>query len=79
VAGPSPRRDADYDRLWDRHARAVGATREETDGARRRFEVDHCADTETLLEWLRAAGFVDVDCVCRWWRFGVFATWRPAA
>ena len=78
VAGPSPRRDADYDRLWDRHARAVGATREETDGARRRFEVDHCADTETLLEWLRAAGFVDVDCVFRWWRFGVFAAWRPA-
>ena len=77
VAGPSARRDADYDRVWDRHARAVGATREETEGARRRFELDHCADAETLLEWLRGAGFVDVDCVFRWWRFGVLAGWRP--
>ena len=79
VAGPSARRTDDYDRVWDRHARAAGATREEVEAARRRFELDHCADTETLLEWLRAAGFVDVDCVFRWWRFGVFAAWKRSA
>ncbi len=79
VAGPSPARSDAYDDLWVPCARAAGASREETDAARKRFGLDRCADTESLLEWLREAGFENVDCVFRWWRFGVTAGWRPAA
>lgn len=79
VAGPSPARSDAYDLLWVPYAHAAGASQEETDAARERFGLDRCADTESLLEWLREAGFQNVDCLFRWWRFGVVAGWSPAA
>jgi tRNA (cmo5U34)-methyltransferase len=79
VAAPAGFRNADYDRVWLPHARAAGAGREELKAAQERFGLDRCADTEALLRWLREAGFAHVDCVFRWWRFGVLAAWRPPA
>jgi tRNA (cmo5U34)-methyltransferase len=79
VAGPSPARSDAYDELWVPYAHAAGASQEETDAARERFGLDRCADPESLLEWLREAGFHNVDCLFRWWRFAVVAGWRPEA
>ena len=74
-----PARSDAYDDLWMPYAHAAGASQEETDAARERLRQDRCADPESLLEWLREAGFQNVDCPFRWWRLAVVAGWRPEA
>jgi len=33
---------------------------------------------ETQLEWLRAIGFVQTDCVWKWFELAIFCGWKPA-
>ena len=47
--------------------------------ALRRTRLDVLAPLSDQLAWLRAAGFVDVDCRYKWLHFAVFCGRRPAA
>jgi tRNA (cmo5U34)-methyltransferase len=38
---------------------------------------DRCAPVEGQLEWMRAAGLVEVDCLWRWWGFALLAGRAP--
>ena len=38
---------------------------------------DRCATLEDQLAWLRAAGFAEVDCAFKQWRFAVYSGRRP--
>lgn len=76
VSAPTPELTAVYERIWSRDCRGLGATDAELDGARERMRHDRCVDTEAQLQWLRAAGFTDVDCVYKSWRFAVMMGFR---
>jgi tRNA (cmo5U34)-methyltransferase len=60
ILGATERLDAGYIRLWREYVRSMG----EDDAAlmERYHAEDHPACVEDQLEWLRAAGFVDVGC-----------------
>lgn len=73
VLGPDPATDARYVRLWHDQIRAAGATEAEVAGAAERMRHDICAPVADQLDWLREAGFTQVDCPFRHWRFAVLA------
>jgi tRNA (cmo5U34)-methyltransferase len=78
VLGPTPAAEAAYRARWRADAQALGATPEEVAAAEERMRFDRCAPLEDQLAWLRGAGFAEVDCVFKAWRFAVYAGERPA-
>jgi tRNA (cmo5U34)-methyltransferase len=72
VAGPTPALDRRYDEVWVASATALGVTEEELGAARARMEFDRPAPVEAQCAWLREAGFTDVDCYYKSWRFAVY-------
>jgi ubiquinone/menaquinone biosynthesis C-methylase UbiE len=73
VLGPSPEADARYVRIWHEQIRALGVSEEEIAKAAERMSYDRCASVEAQLGWLRDAGFSDVDCSFKAWRFAVIS------
>jgi tRNA (cmo5U34)-methyltransferase len=78
VAGPTPALDRRYHEVWLAGTRASGATDEDLAGAAERMAYDRPAPVEAQCDWLRTAGFVDVDCFFKSWRFAVFGGWVAA-
>ena len=78
VLGPTPAAEAAYAIRWRAEAQALGATPDEVAAAEERMRFDRCAPLEDQLAWLRGAGFAEVDCVFKAWRFAVYAGERPA-
>jgi tRNA (cmo5U34)-methyltransferase len=72
VAGPTPVLDRRYDEVWAASAVALGASAQELAAARERMAFDRPAPVEAQCGWLREAGFTDVDCYYKSWRFAVF-------
>jgi tRNA (cmo5U34)-methyltransferase len=72
VAGPTPELDRRYDVEWLAAIRALGSDDAEIVAARERMAYDRPAPVEAQCDWLRTAGFVDVDCFYKSWRFAVF-------
>jgi tRNA (cmo5U34)-methyltransferase len=72
VAGQTPALDRRYDAVWLDQIRALGATDDDIAGARARMAYDRPSSVEDQCAWLRAAGFADVDCFFKQWRFAVF-------
>lgn len=79
VAGPTAALDGLYHQRWIEHTTALGATAQDHAEAAARMSMDLPAPVEVQCEWLRAAGYCDVDCFFKAWRFAVFAGWRPAS
>jgi tRNA (cmo5U34)-methyltransferase len=77
VAGPTAALEERYARWHESTARALGATDEEWAGAEDRMRHDRCATVADQLDWLRAAGFDDADCVFKDHRFAVLVARRP--
>ncbi len=67
VRGPTPELAEIYRVRWESDARAQGASDGEIAAAKARREHDRCADVESQLAWLRAAGFPTVDCTYKHW------------
>jgi SAM-dependent methyltransferase len=65
VASPSPEMHA-------RFLQALGWAPETEDPSNKLL------DMETQLGWLRALGFVDVDCYWKWRELALIAGWKPA-
>jgi tRNA (cmo5U34)-methyltransferase len=79
VAAPTAWLDDIYDEVWRARCRGAGASKQELRQADTRMELDQCTDTQTYLAWMRDAGFVDIDCFFKEWRFAVLAGWRAGA
>jgi tRNA (cmo5U34)-methyltransferase len=78
VLGPTPEAEARYGAVWREQAGANGISPGEIEAAEIRMRTDRCAPLEDQLVWLRQAGFEDVDCSFKAWRFAVYAGARPA-
>lgn len=76
VAGPTAELDDEYRAVWAEQTRANGATDADLAEAAVRMAADRCAPVDDQCAWLRATGFVDVDCFFKAWRFAVFGGWR---
>jgi tRNA (cmo5U34)-methyltransferase len=76
VAGPTPALDAAYAQRWRVHTSALGATDDDLREADLRMAMDLPTSVNAQCQWLRDAGFVDVDCFFKSWRFAVFGGWR---
>ncbi len=77
VLGPTPAAEARYRRVWDEQVLGSGVDRNEYERAVERMLHDRCATLGDQLEWMRAAGFTDVDCAFKQWRFAVYFGMRP--
>lgn len=77
VLGPTPAAEARYRRLWDEQVLGSGVDRLEYERAVERMRHDRCATLRDQLGWLREAGFTEVDCAFKQWRFAVYFGSRP--
>lgn len=59
-------------------ARMQGSSEPEIRRAVQRMGIDQCATVPNQLTWLEQAGFVDVECFFRWFRFAVFGGWKAS-
>lgn len=73
VAGPTPKADERYARLWLEQIRQLGVNDEEIGKAQERMSHDKCTPVESQLDRLVEAGFSEVDCSFKAWRFAVFS------
>lgn len=71
--GTSPENERRYAARWEQDVRANGCTEAEVQAALERMKVDRTATLEDQLTWLRAAGFRDVDCWYKHYRFAVYS------
>lgn len=62
-----------YSQAWHRTIRAQGATEADAAAAVERMKADKTSTLEDQLAWLRAAGFTDVDCWYKQYRFAVYS------
>ena len=59
-------------------ARTLGSSQAEIESAVQRMGYDRCATVVDQLAWLNEAGYVNLDCFFRWFRFAVFAGWKSS-
>jgi tRNA (cmo5U34)-methyltransferase len=71
VAGPSPFLSHVYASWHEHQARRAGSDEQEWSAAVDRMAYDRCASVEDQLVWLREAGFREVDCLFKEYRFAV--------
>ncbi|HZR19925.1 MAG TPA: class I SAM-dependent methyltransferase [Verrucomicrobiae bacterium] len=76
VSGSSPRLQQLFEATHLDRARQLGSSEAEVRGAIERMRIDRCATVADQLNWLTQAGFADVDCFFRWFRFAVFGGWK---
>ena len=70
TAGATAALEEQYQEVWLGQIRAAGATEEEIAASLYRQQEDRRSPVEAQLGWMRAAGFVDVDC---WFKENSFA------
>ncbi len=73
VHGPTSEAEDRYARFWLEQISALGVPEDEIGRAQERMSDDCCASMEEQLHWLREAGFSDVDCSFKAWRFAVLS------
>jgi tRNA (cmo5U34)-methyltransferase len=73
VLGPTPAAEARYARLWLEQVRAAGVPEAEIAKAEERMRHDRCATVADQMTWMRDAGFTEVDCSFKAWRFAVLS------
>jgi tRNA (cmo5U34)-methyltransferase len=71
VLGPTPELAELYVQTWHRMCRELGASDDELAASIERRRHDRCADVESQLQWLRAAGFAAADTVYKYWEEAV--------
>ncbi|MDX5358488.1 MAG: class I SAM-dependent methyltransferase [Rhodobacterales bacterium] len=71
VAAPSAAEEARYVRFWKADVQARGVDDAGLAASLDRQRHDRCAPVGTQLDWLREAGFAEVDCPFKLWRFAV--------
>ncbi|MDQ0875565.1 tRNA (cmo5U34)-methyltransferase [Paenibacillus sp. V4I3] len=77
VQGSSPFLDQLYRSDWVAKVEATDLTREDLQAAYERTKLDKMAPLDQQLSWLRACGFIDVDCVYKYYNFVVMYARKP--
>jgi len=77
VLGPTAELECVYHEAWLRHARERGVSAADLEAALVRAEQDRLAPLDANLRWLTNAGFEEVDCFYKRFRFAVFAGRKP--
>lgn len=77
VVGSSDKLQALFEAAHLDAARKLGSSDAEIAGAIQRMSYDRCATIADQLAWLGHAGYEDVECFFRSFRFAVFGGWRP--
>jgi tRNA (cmo5U34)-methyltransferase len=77
VKAPTERLQDDYRRLWADQCNAAGVDEAIIRTALEGMADDHPSETEELLEWLRNAGFRNVDTYYKNLMFAVLGGYRP--
>jgi tRNA (cmo5U34)-methyltransferase len=72
VLAPTPELEEEYERHWLHYTRGTGLAEERIQASIVRRREDLNATLDDNLGWLRAAGFRDVDCHFKIYRFAVF-------
>ncbi len=75
VLAPTTRLEEMYDRQHETHVQDSGTPADEWAAGRERMKHDICVDVDSQLGWLREAGFAQVDCLAKDWRFATYAGW----
>ncbi|BCM92879.1 tRNA (cmo5U34)-methyltransferase [Abditibacteriota bacterium] len=73
--GDSAHIEENFEQQWRQDAREVGASEEEILGAIERMKADRNAPLEWQLGALRKAGFKEVECFYKRFRFAVYSGW----
>jgi len=73
VAGPGPVADRRYESIWLEEITRLGVPPDEIERAHERMVHDRCSPVRDQLDWIEDAGFSDVDCSFKAWRFAVFS------
>lgn len=73
VLGATPTNEAFYEANWQRRIRELGCTEEEVAQAVARMKADRTAPLVYQLTWLAAAGFTNVECWYKDYRFAVYS------
>jgi tRNA (cmo5U34)-methyltransferase len=79
VQGSSPFLDHLYRSDWVTKVETTDLTREALQAAYERTKLDKMAPLDQQLNWLQSCGFVDVDCVYKYFNFVVMYARKPAA
>lgn len=69
--GPTAELAKLYVENWERQCHELEASDEEIAASVERRRHDRCADVESQLQWLRAAGFASADCLYKYWEMAV--------
>jgi tRNA (cmo5U34)-methyltransferase len=77
ILQPAPELEAAAKAEWLAEVQALGATEQQIADSLLRQAEDRCATTEEQLQWLREAGFAQVQCTYRRGRFAVFVASTP--
>ncbi|KUN13355.1 hypothetical protein AQJ11_44870 [Streptomyces corchorusii] len=75
LLGSTPRLEKMYDEQHERHVINEDTPAHEWVAGRERMKFDIPIDLDTQLGWLREAGFSQVDCLSKDWRFATYAAW----
>ncbi|MFI6642978.1 class I SAM-dependent methyltransferase [Streptomyces sp. NPDC050504] len=75
IEAPTVELESLYDRQHEEHVHRSGTPADEWAAGRERMKHDICAGLDDQLEWLRDAGFGQVDCLAKDWRFATYAGW----
>jgi len=73
VLGTTATNEAHYEVHWQRRVRELGCTEEEVTQAMARMKADRTAPLAQQLTWLTAAGFTNVECWFKEYRFAVYS------
>ena len=75
--GPTLALEEQYHQTWLRQIRQLGCTEHEIALALERMKADRTSTLDDQLTWLKAAGFEQIDCWYKHYRFAVYAGYKP--
>ncbi|MEC0227136.1 class I SAM-dependent methyltransferase [Paenibacillus alba] len=78
VLGSSPFLDQLYRSDWEAKIEATDLSYEALQAAYERTKLDKMAPLDQQLDWLRTTGFIDVDCVYKYYNFVVMYARKPS-
>jgi len=79
VKGESEETERIHQSVWKNHLDESGLSRETLSQIYERMSYDKTARLSSQLEWLRSAGFADVDCFYKYFNFAVYAGRRSSS
>jgi tRNA (cmo5U34)-methyltransferase len=77
ILGPTPWHQRLNAEMHLETARALGSSPEELAGANQRMQFDRCTTLAKQIQWLGEFHYDRAGCFFQWFRFAVYAGWKP--